>query len=135
MVNSLDYHPCLSILASKILSFYISVNYLWLYLSLQNYCWIFSQTSLFHHVWEKYSNLWSSHSWKMHRFEAFLLMPPHSKLAPRFLLSPPRKKDITQSPRQHSFENLFPPTTERGGRNYDLLYQNSVRKYEDNLAL
>ena len=72
MVNSLDYHPCLSILASKILPFYISVNYLWLYLSLQNYCWIFSQTSLFHHVWEKYSNLWSSHSWKMHRFEAFL---------------------------------------------------------------
>ena len=31
------------------------------------------------------------------------------------------------------FENLFPPTAERGGENYDLLYQNSIRKYEDDL--
>ena len=31
------------------------------------------------------------------------------------------------------FENLFPPTVERGRENYDLLYQNSIRKYEDNL--
>ena len=30
-------------------------------------------------------------------------------------------------------ENLFPPTAERGGEKYDLLYQNSVRKYEDDL--
>ena len=28
---------------------------------------------------------------------------------------------------------LFLPTAERGGGNYELLYQNSVRKYEDNL--
>ena len=27
----------------------------------------------------------------------------------------------------------FPPTAERGGGKYDLLYQNSVRKYEDDL--
>ena len=32
-----------------------------------------------------------------------------------------------------SFENLFPPTAEIIGENYDLLYQNSVRKYEDDL--
>ena len=44
---------------------------------------------------------------------------PHLKLAPKFLLSRPRKKEITQPPRQHSFENL--------------LYQNSVKKYEDDL--
>ena len=32
------------------------------------------------------------------------------------------------------FENLSPPKkTEKGGENYDLLYQNSVRKYEDDL--
>ena len=31
------------------------------------------------------------------------------------------------------FENPFPPTAEWGGENYDLLYQNSIRKYEDNL--
>ena len=30
-------------------------------------------------------------------------------------------------------ENLLPPTAERGGKNYDLLYQNSIRKYEDDL--
>ena len=56
-----------------------------------------------------------------------------SKLAPNFLSSHPRQKEITHSPRQHSFKNLFPPTAERGGGNYDLLYQNSVRKYEDDL--
>ena len=31
------------------------------------------------------------------------------------------------------FENLFPPTTERGGENYDLFHQNSIRKYEDDM--
>ena len=64
---------------------------------------------------------------------SFTHAPPHSKLAPNFLSSRPRQKEITHSPRQHSFENLFPLTTERGGGNYDLLYQNSVRKYEDDL--
>ena len=45
----------------------------------------------------------------------------------------------TQDPVPHSklqaefFENLFPPTAERGGQNYDLIYQNSIRKYEDDL--
>ena len=58
---------------------------------------------------------------------------PHSKLAPKPLSSRPRQKEITHSPRQHSFENLFPPTAEKGGENCDLLYQNSVRKYEDDL--
>ena len=58
---------------------------------------------------------------------------PHPKLAPKFLSSRPRQKEITTSRRQYSFENLFPPTAERGGGNYDLLYQNSVSKYEDDL--
>ena len=39
---------------------------------------------------------------------------PHSKLQVEFL------------------KNLFPPTTERSGENYDLFYQNSIRKYEWN---
>ena len=30
-------------------------------------------------------------------------------------------------------ENLFVPTAERGGENYDLLYQNSIKKDEGNL--
>ena len=46
----------------------------------------------------------------------------HSKLAPKFFSSHPWQKEITHSPRQHSFENLFPPTGETGGGNYDLLY-------------
>ena len=58
---------------------------------------------------------------------------PHLKLVPKFLSSCPRQKEITHFPRQHSFENLFPPIVERGGGNYDLLYQNSVTKYEDDL--
>ena len=41
---------------------------------------------------------------------------------------------VLQSERQvELFENLFPPTAEWGGENYDLLYQNSIRKYEDDL--
>ena len=59
--------------------------------------------------------------------------PHHSKLAPNFLSSHPRKKEITHSPRKYFFENLFPPTGERGGGNYDLLYQNLIRKYDDGL--
>ena len=62
----------------------------------------------------------------------FTHAPPRSKLAPKFVSSRPRQKEITHSPRQYSFENLLPPTAERAGGNY-LLYQNSVRKYEDDL--
>ena len=63
----------------------------------------------------------------------FTHAPPHSKLAPNVLSSRPRQKEITHSPRQHSFENLFPSTAERGGGNYDLLYQSPVTIYEDDL--
>ena len=63
----------------------------------------------------------------------FTHAPPHSKLASNFLSSRLRQKEITHSPRQQSYENLFPPTAERGGGNYDLIYQNSVRKYENDL--
>ena len=31
------------------------------------------------------------------------------------------------------FENLFPATAESGGENYDLLYQNSIKKYVNGL--
>ena len=65
----------------------------------------------------------------------FTHTPPHSKLAPKFLLSRPRQNEITHSLSQAAFflENLFPPTVERGGGNYDLFYQNSVRKYDRDL--
>ena len=63
----------------------------------------------------------------------FTHAPPHSKLALKFLPSHPKQKETAHFPRQHSFENLFPPIAERGGTNNDWLYQNSVRKYEDDL--
>ena len=63
----------------------------------------------------------------------FTHAPPYSKLAPKFLLLHHRQKEIAHSPRQHSFKNLFPPVAERGGENYGLLYQNPIRKYEDDL--
>ena len=63
----------------------------------------------------------------------FTHAPPFSKLSPKFLSSCPKQKEIAHSPRQHSFKNLFPPTAERGEGNYDLLHQNSLKKYEDDL--
>ena len=63
----------------------------------------------------------------------FTQAPPNSKLAPDFLLSHPRKKEIFYSPRQHSSENLFPRTAETSEGKYNFFHQNSVRKYEDDL--
>ena len=63
----------------------------------------------------------------------FIHVPPNSKLTSKYLSSRTRQKKITYSSRQYSFENLFPPTAESGGGNYDLLYQNSARKYEVDL--
>ena len=65
--------------------------------------------------------------------DIFTRAPPHSKLAPKFLSLHPRQKEITRSPRQQFLRNLFSPTAERGGGNCDLFYQNSIRKYEDDL--
>ena len=48
---------------------------------------------------------------------------------------------FTNAPVSHSklqaelFDNLFPPTAERGKENYDLLYQNSIRKMNLTLSL
>ena len=55
------------------------------------------------------------------------------KFSPKFLSSRSRQNEITHFPKQHSFENLFSPTAEKGEGNYDLLYQKSSRKYEDDL--
>ena len=57
----------------------------------------------------------------------------HSKLTSNLLSSRPRQNNITHSPRQYSFENRFSSKAERGEGNYDLPYQNSIRKYEDDL--
>ena len=59
--------------------------------------------------------------------------PSLSKLSPKFLSSHLRQRKITDFAKKNLFENLFPPTAERGGRNYDLLYQHSIRKCKDEL--
>ena len=41
--------------------------------------------------------------------------------------------EFTHSPKQDFFQNLFPPTAERGKGNCNLLYLNSVRKDKDDL--
>ena len=58
---------------------------------------------------------------------------PLPKLSPKFLSSHPRQREITHSRRQRFYKNLFAPTAERDRVNYDLLHQNSIRKYEDDL--
>ena len=55
------------------------------------------------------------------------------KTRTQVLVITPYAEGIYLFPRQHSFENLFPPTVEKGGENYDLIYQNSARKNEDDL--
>ena len=40
--------------------------------------------------------------------DIFTLAPAHSKLAPKFLSSRSRQKEITHSPRQQFFKDLFP---------------------------
>ena len=57
----------------------------------------------------------------------------HFYSCPFLQLTPqtPGRRKLLIPPRQHSFENLFPPTAKKGGGNYDLLYQISVRKCED----
>ena len=67
----------------------------------------FPLTCILHHIWEK--NLENAPN--------------------RFLL-------ISQFPTQNSRQDFLKicfPEDERGGENYDLLYQNSIRKYEDEL--
>ena len=86
-----------------------------------------------HHVWENFKFI----EFKLIEFRflenALIHIPLHSKLISKFLSLRHRQKEITHSPSQYSFENRFPPTAERGAGNYDLLYQNSVRKCEDDL--
>ena len=56
MVNSLDYHPCPPRLATRIHPFiFLKLpTTLSLSFSLENACWIFSQTFILHLVWEKF---------------------------------------------------------------------------------
>ena len=76
----------------------------------------FSLTFMFHHVWENFKFMVFTFLKNALNLAIFANFPiPHSNLQAEF------------------FENLFPPSAETGGESYDLLSQNSVRKYEDDL--
>ena len=128
MVNCLGYHPCPSRLAPRIHPF----TFLWTPLSLSRMLVEFFLKLLYSRTCEKIFKFMELTFLENALIQGiFTHVPLHSKLAPKFLSSRPRQKEITPCPRQHSFENLFFPIAERDGGNYDLLYQNWVRKYED----
>ena len=99
--HSVDYHPCPSRLASRIHPFNISVNYLGLYLSIMLV--EFTLPSLLRKIF--------THA-----------LFPYLKFSSKFLSSHSRQRKIIYSTRQRFFENLFSPTKESVGENYDLLY-------------
>ena len=128
MVNCLGYHPCPSRLAPRIHPF----TFLWTPLSLSRMLVEFFLKLLYSRTCGKIFKFMELSFLENALIQGiFTHVPLHSKLAPKFLSSRPRQKEITPCPRQHSFENLFFPIAERDGGNYDLLYQNWVRKYED----
>ena len=95
-------------------SFYISLNSLRFYLS--RMLVEFSLIYIFQHVRAKCFNLWCSHSQKISESMLFYSCS-----------SPPLKTS------GRIFWKFVFPKTERVVRTYDLLYQNSIRKYVDNL--
>ena len=58
----------------------------------------------------------------------FTYAPPHEKLTSKLLLLHPRQKEITDSHRQHLFQNSVSPTIKKSGANYDLLYKKYNKK-------
>ena len=75
-----------------------------------------AMTCIFHNVRENFFNLWCSHSSKVHWIYAFLFM--------------------SQFPFQNFCQNFLKMCflqDERGGEKYDLLYQKSIIKFEDDL--
>ena len=61
-------------------------------------------------------------------------MPPSPlKMCPQVLIIKAEAEGDYSSPSHYFFKYLFPPTAERGGGNYDLLYRNSIRKHKDDL--
>ena len=59
---------------------------------------------------------------------------PTQNSSPKFFSSRTRQKETTHSFKEDPLKDLFPPAAEKCRENYDLFYQNSVRKYEDDLV-
>ena len=94
-------------------SFHISLNFLGFYLS--RMFAEFSDLYIPTCAGKIFSNLWCSHSYKMHWIYAFLLIPQSTLKTPSRI-----------------FWKSVSPNGKCGG-SYDLLDQNSVRKNEDDL--
>ena len=91
------------------------------FISLQNASRNFSQTCILHHGWKKFMEFTSLENALNPGIFSHTPPPPFPQVSIITPLS--RQRGIIQSPRQHFFE--------KGGGNYDLLNQNSIRKYED----
>ena len=92
-----------------------SLDSLELSLSLQNICWIFSQTCIYHHVSGQLSNLWYSDYWKMHlrakklSLGIFIHANPSKTLPQLLIIIPQVKVNYSHPPGNAFFEKLFPP--------------------------
>ena len=110
LVNSVVYHPCLSRLAWGIYPFIFFK--LLRVLSLSKILVEFSLTCTFHHVWENFFSLWC---WKCIETLHFYSCTSHP----------------LKTPDRIFWKCVSPKTKGVDGGNYDLLYQNSIRKNED----
>ena len=119
MVNSLDFWltPLSFKISLKDTSFRISVNFLGLYLSPECLLNVLSNFYIPQCIDLRY----------------FYSCPSPLKTCPQVLVITPYAEENYSTHRQRSFKNLFSLTAGRGIGNYDLLYQNSVRKCEDDL--
>ena len=119
MVNNLDFWlPPLSFKISlKDTSFRISVNFLGLYLSPECLLNVLSNFYIPQCIDSRH----------------FYSCPSPLKTCPQVFVITPHAEENYSTHRQHSFKNLLSPTKGKGIGNYDLLYQNPVRKNEDDL--
>ena len=125
MVNILAYHPLIQPL--------VFLYSPWDVISLQNACWILSNFYISPYVGKIFKFMEFTFLENALIPDIFTHVLPHSKPSYKFFSSWSRQKEIVHSPRHHSFKKMFPLAAERGGGHYDLLCENSVGKYEDDL--
>ena len=133
MVNSVNTTLSFKI-SLKDISFHISINSLGLYLSPKCLLNFLSNLHIPPCVGRMFKFVMLTFLENALNLDIFTHAPLPTHNSPQVLIiTHTRHRVITLSPKQHFFENPFLQTAERGGGNYDLLYQNSIRKYEDDL--
>ena len=94
------------------------------FISLQNFCWIFSQTCIFRDGWGNSSNLCCSDYWKMHlwvkniesRHSYWCPLPHSCETLPQALIITTRLRKITHPRRSHV--DMDSHSRKGGGQNY-----------------